>query len=228
LWIDKYIRLWNTETGQCVGNYTGHKIPYCVKFNPSKQHIFLAGQRDKKILQWDVRSGKICQTYDRHLGAVNTITFVDENRRFVTTSDDKSIRVWEFGIPVEIKYIAEPHMFSIPAVSLTPGGKWLLCQSSDNQILVYSTKDRFRLNRKKKFIGHLTAGSACDVVTSPDGRYVMSASASGELYFWEWRTAQICKKFKAHDKVCIGAQWHPIEPSKIATCGWDGTIKYWD
>lgn len=48
------------------------------------------------LLQWDVRSGEITQEYDRHLGAVNTITFVDENRRFVTTSDDKSLRVWEW------------------------------------------------------------------------------------------------------------------------------------
>ncbi len=47
-------------------------------------------------LQWDTRSGEIVQEYDRHLGAVNTITFVDENRRFVTTSDDKSLRVWEW------------------------------------------------------------------------------------------------------------------------------------
>lgn len=46
--------------------------------------------------QWDTRSGEIVQEYDRHLGAVNTITFVDENRRFVTTSDDKSLRVWEW------------------------------------------------------------------------------------------------------------------------------------
>ena len=34
--------------------------------------------------------------YIRHLGAVNTITFVDKGRRFVTTSDDKSLRVWEW------------------------------------------------------------------------------------------------------------------------------------
>jgi pre-mRNA-processing factor 17 len=37
------------------------------------------------------------------LGAVNTITFVDENRRFVSTSGDKSMRVWEWDIPVDMK-----------------------------------------------------------------------------------------------------------------------------
>lgn len=51
---------------------------------------------------------------------MNTITFVDENRRFVTTSDDKTMRAWDFGIPVVIKYIADPAMHSMPAVSVHP------------------------------------------------------------------------------------------------------------
>lgn len=59
-----------------------------------------------------------------HLGPVNTITFVDDNRRFVTTSDDKSIRAWDYDVPVNIKYIAEPDMHSLPAVTLHPS-----CQS---------------------------------------------------------------------------------------------------
>ena len=50
------------------------------------------------LFQWDTESGEVVQEYDRHLGAVNTITFVDENRRFVTTSDDKSLRVWEWWV----------------------------------------------------------------------------------------------------------------------------------
>ncbi len=33
---------------------------------------------------------------------------------------------------------------------------------------------------------------------------------------------------QAHDKVCIGAAWHPLESSKVATCSWDGLIKYWE
>ena len=64
--------------------------------------------------------------YCRHLGSVNTITFVDDNRRFVTTSDDKSLRVWEWDTPVDMKYIAEPNMHSMPFVTLHPNGegKW--------------------------------------------------------------------------------------------------------
>ncbi|XP_051954498.1 pre-mRNA-processing factor 17-like [Xyrauchen texanus] len=88
-------------TGQCIARFTNRKVPYCVKFNPDedKQNLFVAGMSDRKIVQFvfqfDIRSGEVVQEYDRHLGAVNTITFVDENRRFVSTSNDKSLRVWE-------------------------------------------------------------------------------------------------------------------------------------
>jgi WD40 repeat protein len=45
----------------------------------------------------------LLQEYNYHLGAVNTVTFFDEGRRFVSSSDDKTLRVWEFGIPVQVR-----------------------------------------------------------------------------------------------------------------------------
>ena len=66
-----------------------------VKYQPSSDgNEFLAGMSDNKIVQWDVRTGEKAQEYDHHLGPVNTITFVDEDKRFITTSDDKSLRAW--------------------------------------------------------------------------------------------------------------------------------------
>ena len=75
---------------------------------------------NKKVIQFDARTDDIIQEYDYHLGPVNTITFTDESRRFVTTSDDRKMMVWEWGIPTPMKYISEPHMQSMPAVALHP------------------------------------------------------------------------------------------------------------
>ncbi|KAK3742092.1 hypothetical protein QZH41_017545, partial [Actinostola sp. cb2023] len=250
--MDCKVKLWEvynnrrclrTFLGECIGRFTNRKIPYCVKFNPDedKQHLFVCGTSDKKILTWDIRANEIVQEYDRHLGAVNTITFVDQNRRFVSTSDDKSLRVWEWDIPVDFKYIAEPSMHSMPAVALHPNEKWLACQSMDNQILIVGVQNRFRINRKKVFKGHmvikptsspgpflLVAGYACQPSFSPDGAYLISGDADGKLNIWDWKSTKLFSKFKAHDTVCIGCAWHPHETSKVATCGWDGLIKYWD
>ncbi|KAJ4823304.1 hypothetical protein Tsubulata_026954 [Turnera subulata] len=226
---DKNIKYWDTETGQVISTFSTGKIPYVVKLNPDddKQNILLAGMSDKKIVQWDMNTGQITQEYDQHLGAVNTITFVDNNRRFVTSSDDKSLRVWEFGIPVVIKYISEPHMHSMPSISLHPNSNWLAAQSLDNQILIYSTRERFQLNKKKRFAGHIVAGYACQVNFSPDGRFVMSGDGEGKCWFWDWKSCKVFRTLRCHDGVCIGAEWHPLEQSKVATCGWDGLIKYW-
>lgn len=49
---DRYIKLWDTETGQMKAKFTTKKVPYCVVFNPDKdkENLFVAGMSDKKII----------------------------------------------------------------------------------------------------------------------------------------------------------------------------------
>lgn len=166
----------SSRLGQYISTFSNRAIPYCIKYNPDedKQNEFVAGCSDKKIVQYDTRSGEvskirnrrewfrvsgcertfqisqrnadknpcmclfvagqIVQEYNQHLGAVNTITFIDQNRRFVSSSDDKTLRVWEWGIPVVIKNITDPTKHSMPAVAPHPNVKWVCCQSLDNQV----------------------------------------------------------------------------------------------
>ena len=99
---DRYLKLWDTETGECISAFTNRKLPYCVQFNPDpgENNVFLAGCSNKHIVQYDTNSGKVAQVYDQHLGAVNSITFCEGNRRFASTADDKKMLIWEYGIPV--------------------------------------------------------------------------------------------------------------------------------
>ena len=226
---DKYVKLWDTETGQCLQKFTKSQMVYCLKFHPDEEneHLFLAGLANNKVICWDCRSGEIVQEYDRHLGAINSITFVDDNRKFVTSSDDRSMRVWEWDIPVDVKYIADPSLYSMPAVTSAPNNKRLLCQSMDNKIQAFSCRNKFRLDSKKVFRGHMVSGYACVPDFSCDMSLVVSGDADGKIYFWSWSTTRIITSFKAHDSACISVMWHPHERQKLVSAGWDGLIKIW-
>lgn len=86
---DKGIKLWDTETGSMLQRFGDNSaMAYTVRTHPdpSQPDVLLAGMHNKKILQFDMRSGDVVQEYNYHLGPVNTITFIDENRKFLSTS----------------------------------------------------------------------------------------------------------------------------------------------
>ena len=148
--------MWDTETGQCISRHTTKKIPFCIKWFPEEgghENEFLCGQSNKLVVQWDIREKKVVQQYDEHLGPVNSITFLDNNKRFLSSSDDKKILIWEYGIPVVVKHLAEPEMHSMPFTTMHPNGKFFLGQSQDNQILVHAAHGRYKVNTKKRFRG---------------------------------------------------------------------------
>lgn len=50
------------------------------------------------------------------------MTFFDGGRKFASSSDDKKIFIWEFGVPVVLNHIAEPDMYAIAATTMHPNG----------------------------------------------------------------------------------------------------------
>lgn len=59
--FDRYVRLWDLETGQAVSTFTNRKMNYQVKFYPNDNNVFLCAASDNRIYQWDCRTGKIIQ-----------------------------------------------------------------------------------------------------------------------------------------------------------------------
>merc|ERR1711991_26067 len=226
--FDRIMRLWDVETGQAKGSFTNRKMGYDVKFRPTDNNIFLMAASDNKIYQWDARTGEVCQEYNYHLQPCNTVTFFDGGRKFVSTSDDKKLLVWEFDIPVPIKYIQEPDMHSMPAVTLNPSGDYFVGQSMNNTIVTYSCNDKVKEIKKKIFSGHNNSGYACKPGFSPNGQFLISGDGTGKLHCWDWKTTKSYRKLQCHDGACLGAVFHPLEPSWIATCGYDGQVKLWD
>lgn len=229
---DEAVRVWDVESGRVVTNISGlGTVPLCVQFHPEAPNELLVGCTNRTVLQYDVRTAsKAVQTYDQHMGAVNALCFVDDGRRFVSSADDKVLRMWEYGVPVVIRHVSDATSHSMPFLTLHPNGKLVACQSLDNQVRVFSVRgNKLRPHASgKKFSGHMCAGYACAVATSPDGRFVTSGDSLGRLFFWDWKSSRMFRTVQAHSGVCIGVDWHPTQPSLVASCGWDGCVKVWD
>merc|ERR1711862_26013 len=227
--FDRVIRYWDTESGDVKNTITLRRsIPYVLQFYPLDDNLFVVGCSDNKILAYDATSGECVQEYNHHLAPVNTITFVEEATKMLTSSDDKKILIWEWDIGVPIKYISDPTMHSIPSIVKHPNGSYIAGQSLDNTIVVYQSRDRFTQQRKKIFRGHRIAGYACEPSISPDGRFLASGDGDGNFFVWDWKIRNIVCKLKAHDRgpaICV--VWGYGSGSTFFTCGWDGVIKMW-
>lgn len=60
---------------------------------------------------------------------------------FASTGDDKALRVWDYGVPITVKYVCEPWMHSMPAATMSPNGNYVAYQCLDNSILCYNADD---------------------------------------------------------------------------------------
>lgn len=71
-------------------------------------------------------------------------------------------------------------------------------------------------------------GNHCEVIYTPDGRYIISGDGEGKVCVWSFKTTKLLSRFQAHERAILSVQFLPHETSKVLTAGLDGVIKMWD
>lgn len=70
-------------------------------------------------------------------------------------------------------------------------------------------------------------GYAVGCECSPDGDLLVTGSADGRVLLYCFRTASRARTLHGHTQACVGTTFHPVLPSVLATCSWEGDIKIW-
>lgn len=240
--LDGYVKLWDLESGECRNRYnyyttklkesgqqsgTGRKGVTCVLINPRHPRQFIAGMQNNRIARWNMDSGQIMQEYNHHLGAVISLALVDQNFRFLSTSDDKTVRIWDWDINVPVKYIAGAHQHAMPSVACHPSGKYVALQSLDNRIIVLGATEQFKSYKNRVFEGFNGGGYAVGLDITADGQFLAAGDAGGYVVIWSWRDHRTLTKIKAHKKLVTSIVAHPQLPTGLISAGVDSSIHLW-
>ncbi|AAS52936.1 AER255Cp [Eremothecium gossypii ATCC 10895] len=229
---DKTVKIWDTETGDIINRLSFKATPNCMTFHPQNKEQLLVGFSDSKIRHFDLRVDKkdgVIQIYDHHLAAINALRYFPDGSKFISSSDDKSIRIWENQINIPIKQISDTDQYPAPWIQLHPEHNQFAAQSMDNSIYVYSMKPKYKRHPRKAFRGHKSAGYNSMFDIAPDGRYVAAGDTSGRLFIWDWKTTKILRQLETtKGETLKQVAWSPQETSKIICSGKSGKIFLFD
>jgi WD40 repeat protein len=188
------VKIWDVDKSAELRTINGHAdCIYGVEFSPDGKSIATSSY-DKLIKLWDVESGKEIRTLKDHIDAVYALAFTPDGKRLVSASADRGVKVWDVASGERLYTLSEP-TDGLNTLALDPSGKRVAAGGLDRTIRVWSLRDKSG-TLVNSLIAHEDA--ILQLAWSPDGKYLLSASADKEL-----------KIFKADDLTVVKTWTQP-------------------
>ena len=226
--FDKTIILWQIGSGTMILSHKLPAIPTSLAVNPQDRSQFVIGLLDRTILHYQIinNSLQLLQTYDHHVGGITNVCALSDG--FLSMSDDKSVRIWTWGVNIPTKTIAHPSQFAVSsAVPIPPLGRYIALQNMNDTIQVIDSNNKYKF-KKKLFKNPFVTSHKVHITLSPDGRIIASGDGRGNALFWDWNSGNLVRKMKCGSKLVSTIAFNPWEQSKVAVAGADGKIYYCD
>ena len=97
---DNTVKLWNTNTGDCVSTLTGHTgsvLSVCFD-HTGKKLASGGGIGDHSVLLWCTESGApIGSPLNGHSNSVRSVAWNNDGTKLASGSLDKTVRIWAVG-----------------------------------------------------------------------------------------------------------------------------------
>lgn len=125
--VDKTIRLWDTEKGECLRTLKGHNEAVQVAmFSPTGGILASGGgeqpasytdasiNSDASIRLWDTASGELVSKFGTHVSSVTSLAFDPAGRQMASGSFDTSVELWEIDGCKQVGILGFPTSISDP------------------------------------------------------------------------------------------------------------------
>jgi WD40 repeat protein len=249
---DNTVRVWDSLDGKLISEYRGHsQAVNDVEFSADGQFIVTADD-DQTARLWPFHPGErgTSSTIEswQHSAAVTSIASSPNGSEVAATTRDG--KLWLDGVgmqrSVPFMYLVD-RSAKVADVRFSPDGQSIATTRGPAGVIynidalrsfVDSSRSEFiyrdATNEKKeklsepdgvKLEGH--SGDINSVTFSPDGRFVVTASADGTARVWDAATGATRGELRGHTKSVNSASFSP-DGKFIVTASDDATVRLWD
>ena len=220
--MDKTIKTWDLETGQCRATLEGHKGQLkSVSITPDGTRI-LSGSWDNTIGVWDVETGRNLAYLKGHKHFVYSVVPLPDSRRALSASSDNTLKLWDLDSGNCLKTFAG-HGGAVTSVSVSPDGRRVVSGSYDKTLKYWDLETGQCLATLE---GHSDFVNSVQITA--DGRYAVSGSNDQTVKLWDLETRTCRGTFEGHKDHIHSVALSPDGKLAASTGFTDRTVRLWD
>jgi WD40 repeat protein len=191
------------------------------KFSPDGSRVIVDGIPPKLL---DGANGSQIAELEGHKGRVTGASFSPDGALIVTTSEDKTARIWK-AADGKVAAILTGHSGPLVHAQFSPNGDKVVTASDDNSLRIWDIASK---TATAVLNGH--TGALFDMAFSPDSARVVTASADGTVRIWDSsgghqtaviKTEASSARFTRDGKRVVTAEgiWDATSGMSVATLG---------
>lgn len=164
---------------------------------------------------------KAKQILKQHNDTITDISFSITDNKFVTSSDDKTCKIFDFETGIE-DIIFEEHLSDVKTCDWNPYKNIVASGGKDQTIKIWDPSSREVIDTL-----HPHKNSINRLRFNKNGNWLLSASKDHLLKIIDIRMMKELQTFKGHDTEVNTMVWHPIFEEIFCSAGADKNIIYW-
>jgi WD40 repeat protein/transcriptional regulator with XRE-family HTH domain len=220
---DPIAKVWDLTTGEKLLSLTGHTQGVTfIAYNSDGTRIATASDDGTAII-WDAKTGRKLRTFSGHTYPVLGVAFSPDGSRIATASADWTARIWDVETGEVIFTFDYPDW--VTSVVFSPDGKIIAATGGIPETAIAILWDAFTGKELFSVTGHTDIIG--QVVFSPDGTRLATASRDGSARIWDAVSGEALVTLLGHDGTVFSVAFSP-DGKTIATASADKTAKLWD